>query len=458
MVTNSLAFRLLAVTSLWTALALVVTGFILSTVFRQNAERGFERLLLAHTYNLMGAAVVSDNGEVSGTPNLGDPRFLAPLSGWYWAIAKADTPLDPLMHSPSISGDQLQVAVEAVTPFNEEFRRSVVLTGNNGNQIQRMEAQLYLGEGNVLYQVMVAGNKSGIEASISRFNRTIVVFFFLFGLGTIVATGFVIRFGLKPLRHAADALQDVREGNADQLHGNFPQEIQPLAGEINALISANISVVERARTQVGNLAHALKTPLAVILNEVRKPGKSTPQLVSEQAELMKSQVQSYLDRARIAAQRGAITSRTPVQPVLQRLVRVMRKLTPGLKFLVVEEATDVDFRGEGQDLEELLGNLLENASRFAKTQVVVSVENHDETGLGKFLRLSVDDDGPGLTTKQRQNAIKRGIRLDETKPGSGLGLSIVQDIASEYGGRFELADNKLGGLRATIILPKVPAR
>jgi signal transduction histidine kinase len=215
--------------------------------------------------------------------------------------------------------------------------------------------------------------------------------------------------------------------------------------------------VDRARTQVGNLAHAVKTPLAVILNEVRGTDDEPSRLIGEQAELMKSQVQTYLDRARIAAQRSVIVSRTPVVPVLDKLVRVMTRLAPQVTFDVADSDPLLTFRGEEQDLEEILGNLLENASRFAREKVHIDdMPSGDE--YPAHFKIEVNDDGPGLSKADRKIALQRGKRLDESQPGSGLGLAIVQDIATEYGGSFELEEGESGGLKAVIILPKVSSR
>lgn len=453
---NSLAYRLLAMTVLWTTLALLITGLILSAVFRTNTQRDFERLLQAHTYNLMGAIDVSQEGRLSGAPNLGDPRFVTPLSGWYWSVATADNPSQPLIHSPSIPGDALDIPPTSEYPFDDEFRRLTLVADAQGNSIRQLEAQLFVGEGTTLYQVLVAGNSSDIEAAVDQFNRTLLLFFLLFGFGTILATFFVIRLGLRPLSAATEALHNVREGQADALEGTYPTEIQPLAAEINALIAANRAIVERARTQVGNLAHAVKTPLAVILNEVRPGSDEKSALIADQAELMKSQVQTYLDRARISAQRNTVVARTQVVPVLSKMVRVMERLAPTITFEVDENAADPVFRGEQQDLEEILGNLLENASRFARDKVLVSILDDGE---GEFadssLTIVIEDDGPGLMAAERKEALKRGMRLDESQPGSGLGLSIVRDMTGEYGGTFRLDDSTLGGLKAVIVLPKL---
>ncbi|MEE9314639.1 MAG: HAMP domain-containing sensor histidine kinase [Rhizobiaceae bacterium] len=454
MAPRSLASRLLVVMGLWLTVALLVTGILLSTLFRNNAESNFQGLLLAHAYNLMGAIDINDKGELTGTPNLGDPRFLTPLSGWYWSVSAAKTPQVPALHSASITDEKLGIPSTNDKPFNKLFRRTYDV--NNGPEItiQHLEAQLYLGESDTLYQVLVAGNKSKIEEAISDFNRTLLMFFTAFGLGTILASYFAIRFGLKPLGETARALHEIRDGKSEVLQGTFPREIEPLAEEINALIEANKSVTERARTQVGNLAHALKTPLAVIQNEVRKPNKGLAKKVDEQTKIMQSQITTYLDRARIAAQRGVIGHRTPVTPIVEKIARVVQKLSPDIKVNWKSNEEEIVFKGEEQDLEEVVGNLLENAARFAKSEVVLTLS----PVFGKkveFFQLVIEDDGPGISENNRNMAMQRGKRLDETNPGSGLGLSIVQDIASEYGGNFELTKSSSGGLRAVVFLPRI---
>ena len=457
LIPNSLAARLLATTIAWTVLALLVTGLVLTALFRSNAEQEFNGLLLAHTYNLMGSIDIDPSGDISASPNLGDPRFLTPQSGWYWTIARAANPTEPLAHSRSISGGPIELPDVSEQPFNDLFQRIYVREEAGGDLVQRLEAQVSVGDQDALFQVMVAASRVGLEARISQFRTTLVLAFLLFGIGTIIATYFVIRFGLQPLKHAARALNQVREGDSDHVEGDYPKEVAPLVSEINGLIGANRAIVERARTQVGNLAHALKTPLAVIANETRSKKDRRSETIADQTGLMQSQIQTYLNRARIAAQSGTITARAPVQPLLAELVRVMGKLSPDLKFDSKCPSTLV-FAGEAQDLQEILGNLLENASHYARSRVVVSAAPLPiSTGKRPTFELMVEDDRRGVTKAQRAEILKRGKRLDESVPGSGLGLSIVKDIVDEYGGDISLSESSLGGLAIVMILPMVRA-
>jgi len=445
-------------TTLWTSVALLVTGLILSTIVRSNEQRSFEQLLQAYMQNLMSVIDVDAQGNVIGSPDFGDSRFVQLSSGWFWTIAKAGSAQQPIAHSASFSGDLTELPGEVLAPFDADFRRVSTVTDPLGMTLMQIESQLTLDEDETLYQFRVTGNTNDVDTAVSQFNRTLLQYFLLYGGGTILATFFLIRIGLRPLSDATNALHDVREGQKDLLDDSYPVEIRPLVGEVNALITTNRSIVERARTQVGNLAHALKTPLAVIVNEVRSSKGDQSGLIAEQADLMKSQVQTYLDRARIAAQRDVIVSRTPVLPVLEKLLRVMKRLAPDIEFKVLECDETLAFRGEEQDLEEIFGNLLENASRFAKNTVQIAVldKSGEPVSPSQFL-IEIEDDGVGLSPEQREKALKRGIRLDESQPGSGLGLAIVRDIATEYGGSFTLGDSRIGGLKAVIVLPKLTA-
>ena len=256
----------------------------------------------------------------------------------------------------------------------------------------------------------------------------------------IFITMFQVRFGLAPLKRISESLAAIRAGTAERLEGKFPVEIEPLARETNALIEANREIVERARTHVGNLAHALKTPLSVIINEAAARGDDPfAAKVIEQADIMRDQIARHLERARLAARLKVVGSVTEVVPVVTALTRTMEKIyQPRGIAIDLDAPAPVRFRGERQDLEEMVGNLVDNACKWA--QMRVSVEVVPDAGAQPMVRIVVDDDGPGLNPAQRDQVARRGRRLDETKPGSGLGLSIVLELSTLYGGSLDAFD------------------
>jgi signal transduction histidine kinase len=288
---------------------------------------------------------------------------------------------------------------------------------------------------------------------VRDFIFALTVTFALLGLALGFTTLLQIRFGLRPLANLRSALGAIRQGEAERIVGEYPRDISPLASELNLLLDTNREILERARTQVGNLAHALKTPLSIIMNEAENAPDEVAARVREQAVLMRDQVNYYLDRARAAALAGTLGTLTDAEPVVAGLARTFAKIYRD-KDLEVELAVppDLRFRGERQDLEEMAGNLIDNAAKWASRKVVVSVETLREDDRPRF-RLLIDDDGPGLPETAREEMLKRGRRLDETKPGSGLGLSIVSDLAALYRGSLKLDASPMGGLRAILELP-----
>ena len=265
----------------------------------------------------------------------------------------------------------------------------------------------------------------------------------------------LMRLGLRPLRQVSDDLRKIREGEIQHLEGVYPSEIEPLVQDLNSLIDSNREIVERARTHVGNLAHALKTPLAVLQNETARSRDPLAEKVAEQTGIMRSQVEHHLNRARIAAQANVIGAVTPIEPTLAALARVMEKVHQERHLgITLDLPAGLRFRGEKQDFEEMAGNLLDNACKWAKSRVRVAARR-EESGRRPFVALAIDDDGPGLPPEGRDAALSRGGRLDESKPGSGLGLSIVVELARIYGGALTLETSELGGLSARLKLPAV---
>ncbi|TPL82223.1 histidine kinase [Mesorhizobium sp. B2-3-14] len=447
---RSLTFRVIAFSTVWAILTLVVIFTLITTLYRQASERGFDSLLSAHLFNLIGSIGISDSGALTGSPDLGDLRFSEPNSGWYWSVEPASEGVHGDLHSSSMTRTIPSPDVADV-PFNANFQRSYAAQGINGEELVVFESEFVLDAKNRAARFRVMGNKTELEQEIATFQRRLLTYLSLFGIGMIAINAIAILLGLQPLRRVRNALAMVREGTAQRLDGRFPAEIEPLANETNALIENNKRIVERSRTQVGNLAHSLKTPLAVLLNEGRALGGAKGQLIAEQAASMQKQIDHYLQRARVAAQRDSVVYRTPVAPLVQRMVRVLQKLNPRTSLSLSLPATEIVFAGEREDLEELLGNLLENAVKWARSAVAISVvplAGKDES----LFEISIEDDGPGIPEDRAREALKRGRRLDETKPGTGLGLAIVADLVNEYGGVLALERSGMGGLKATVRL------
>jgi signal transduction histidine kinase len=450
---KSLALRAIVFSTLWAALSLIVIATVILALYRNASEESFRDLLTAHLNNLVGSVSIGQDGSISGMPDLGED-FSRPLTGWYWSVEPQGNERAQSIRSASLGGQTIPVADAQLFPFLPPlFTRAYQSQGLNEETLQIVESKAIVNDAGdaLLYRVM--GNRSEFEAGISDFAQRLYLALGLFGLGSIAVNALAIMLGLNPLRKAQDSLRLIREGKAQRLDGEFPSEIAPLASEMNALIDNNRRIMERARTQVGNLAHSLKTPLAVIMNEGSALGGAKGKTVSEQANAMQGQIQHYLQRARIAAQRDSVVFRAPVTPILERLVRVMQKLNPEKTFGLVKPAQEIVFAGEGTDLEEIVGNLLENASKWGRKKVSITLARAPRAGNAAMFSIEVGDDGPGLTSSQIKDGIKRGKRLDETKPGTGLGLSIVQDTVKEYGGALTLGKSTLGGLSAKFTLP-----
>ncbi|ESY29721.1 MULTISPECIES: ATP-binding protein [unclassified Mesorhizobium] len=444
---RSLAFRVIGFSTIWAILTLIVIFTLITTLYRQASERGFDSLLSAHLFNLIGSVGVSESGQLTGAPDLGDLRFSEPNSGWYWSVEPASEGVHGNLHSSSMT-TTIPSPTVAEVPFNSSFQRSYSTDGIGDEQLEVFESEFVLDAKNRAARFRVMGNKTELEQEIATFQGRLLTYLSLFGVGMIAINAIAILLGLQPLRRVRNALAQVREGTAQRLDGRFPAEIEPLANETNALIENNKRIVERSRTQVGNLAHSLKTPLAVLINEGRALGGAKGQLIADQAASMQKQVDHYLQRARVAAQRDSVVYRTPVTPLVQRMVRVLQKLKPDVSLSLVLPAADIVFAGEREDLEELLGNLLDNAMKWAKSTVAVSVT---PAAAGLF-ELSIEDDGPGIPEDKARDVLKRGRRLDETKPGTGLGLAIVADLVNEYGGALALERSTMGGLKAVVRL------
>jgi signal transduction histidine kinase len=448
---NSLAFRLFASAAAWTLVVLPATAIILVSLYRQAVERNFDARLNVYLTSLVASTTQGAAGPNEPT-TLGEPVFGIPFSGWYWQIKPLNGATRPDFVSDSLLDQQLRLPSQDGVPPDNSLTRRAYAAGPEQQRLRVVEREIKLaGPSSTPYSYAVAGDAREIDRVLAAFTTMLIAALGVLGLGLVAATFFQVRFGLSPLRAMRQNLSQIRSGAAEQLEVAQPEEIRPLQQELNALIQSNREIVDRARTHVGNLAHALKTPLSVISNEARAHEGPLSAKVIEQAEIMRTQITHHLDRARVAARSSVIGDVTDVGQVLQALKRTLDRIYEerGLE-VEIASAGGLRFQGERQDFEEMVGNLLDNACKWARSRVTVGAERPN--GAARFTVI-VDDDGPGLTKAERAKVGRRGQRLDESKPGSGLGLSIVADLAHLYKGRFGLESSPDGGLRAKLELP-----
>ncbi|MEH2470052.1 signal transduction histidine kinase [Nitrobacteraceae bacterium AZCC 2161] len=455
---NSLATRLFLSATAWVVVILLITGIILSSVYRSATERAFDRRLNLYLRTLVAEVATPPDPADHDAPSLGEPLFELPLSGWYWEIAPVDSEKTEVRASRSLWDKKLPKLEDQGVELTLSGVRQGYVDGPEGQRLRMVERPVDLGTDGK-FRISVAGDATEIFEETRSFDYYLGGTFAALSIVLVLTTIFQVRFGLAPLKRISDAIADIRSGRAEQLEGEFPVEIAPLARETNALIEANRAIVERARTHVGNLAHAIKTPLSVIVNEAA--GRSADPFaakVLEQADVMRDQVAHHLERARIAARLTIVGTVTDVAPAIEALRRTMEKIHRGRRIAIdVEADAAAKFRGERQDLEEMAGNLVDNACKWADARVFIEVlvERRGAADPAPKLRIIVDDDGRGLSLAERAQVSRRGQRLDETKPGSGLGLSIVVDLAALYGGSLTLGTAPIGGLRAELVLPGV---
>ena len=449
---DSLVRRLVLLAAAWSLAVLLVAGLALGAFFSQAETASFNGALSGSVDELT-AGVSVDKGQVIG-PADADPRTQRAYSGSYWEIATAE-PAGPsqMVRSRSLWDRTLPLppgglAVLAATPGQLTYYDTVGPL-KAPLRVAAMQGRLPDMAQPVIY--MVAMNRSPIDRAIRTFDTTIAAALALLGVGLIVAVIVQVRVGLAPLFALRREVTAIRTGRGDRIAGHYPTELEPLATELNALMAHTQEVVERQRTHVGNLAHALKTPLSVILTEAGQQPGPLSDVVSRQARTMGQQIDHHLRRARAAARAQGPGERTALAPVLEDLSRTLEKIFHG-RVSAVDWDSDEDlfFHGERQDLMEIAGNVMENACKWSAGRVRVAADVESP----RQLRLTVEDDGPGLEVEQHGAVLRRGERLDEQTPGSGLGLSIVDELVRAYGGSLTLDRSSMGGLKVVIRLPR----
>ncbi|WP_345113594.1 HAMP domain-containing sensor histidine kinase [Bartonella jaculi] len=451
---KSLSLRVMILSTLWVVISLSSISAVSILFYQRSSEQNLERILSAQLYSLIATVTVSSDGNLKGSFGIDDIRYSDPTSGWYWEVVSVSPNLQGRLTSPSLGTGKIFSPSDTDIPFDNKFFRSYRIKGNNGQKLQVIESDVVLDNRNHIARFRLVGNIDEAHAQVQEFKRTLQIFLWSFGIGSVLINIAIMFFSFQPLKLIRRALNDIREGRVHYVNTDLVSEVMPLAQEMNALINNNQRIIERFRTQVGNLAHSLKTPLSVIMNEVDKMYGEQAILLREQTQIIQSQINHYLQRARIAAQCDSVVYHTSVRGVIDRLVRVMEKLNPEKQFQFVMDIDDIVFSGEREDLEEVVGNLIENAAEWSHTKVLISCCLEENVEEAKFFSILVEDDGSGLTEEQIDEALKRGWRFDESKPGTGLGLAIVSDMVNEYGGNLFLSRSDFGGLCAKVLLPR----
>mgnify|MGYP001101505762 CR=1 FL=1 len=447
---GSLRLRLLAGTLAWMLLTVALAGWGLRALFQEHITQQLQAQLVMQLDHLSGAVDWAPQARVRLAPMAADARLNQPLSGLYWQIDRLGAqPQAALARSRSLWDQTLALPpAPRATPGDQVL----ALRDAQGHDLLAVARTLQLPDDDAPpLRLAVAADTALVAEPLQRFTRMLLLALGMLALGLAVAVAVQLQLALRPLQLLRARLADVRGGQAAQLAGRFPQELQPLVNEFNHVLAENADMVQRARTQAGNLAHAVHTPLSILANAAAQDNSSPlAQLVNEQVAIARRQVDWHLARARAAAAVRATGLRTPVLAPVQALLRTMARLheARGVHFSLAAQAQDGAFRGEAQDLYELLGNLIDNAGKWARARVVVDVRRE-----GAQLCFTVDDDGPGIPEAQRERMFQRGVQLDEQRPGAGLGLDIVRALAETYGGSVQALASPLGGARLRLCLP-----
>ncbi|MXP13783.1 histidine kinase [Altererythrobacter confluentis] len=442
--TGSLSRRMMLIAAGWITVLLLAGGFGLDRTLTKLVENNFDEQLEYMLTAMVASAEIGPDGEVFFYRSLGDQRFLEPGSGLYWQISGTgheDFPSRSLWdRSLQTEGDHFDLETHFYdsTQFAAEPLRIV-------------ERSVILPDSDTRWTFTVASAREELDYQISRIRSILAWSFAILGMGLFVMAALQTYYGLRPLRRVRDAIQSIRTTGSNRVTDPLPLEVQPLVDELNALLAHSQKQAEEARTHAGNLAHALKTPLTVINNAATAKAPDLPDTVIREATTMRRHVDHHLARARAVGRRAVGHAQTPVCDSAEAVRRAVERLYPDVRF-------DIDGnRGakvaiERQDLDEILGNLIENAAKYGGGSVFVTVDAEPDV---EQCVIWVEDDGKGIPEAERVRIFDRGARLDTGKPGTGLGLAIVRDVAEIYGGSVVLDESEdLGGLLVKLILPR----
>lgn len=446
MIFNSIRFRIAIASLVGIAIALAFASSVISTLFEEQATRQFQSTLQSRFFEVASLAGRDPKTGVLilGTP-ANEPRWSTPLSGLYW---QANLPDGKTIRSRSLWDTALQVHSPDKASFYD-------INTSQGQHLMALSQAIKLdGAIPIPFLLTVAADTAELDQSVRQFQSQIRWYLTILAIALLSMVVLQITIGLSPLSKLKKAMLRLRTGDTVILEGHFPNEFSPLVNDFNSVLEQNRQLVKKAQIQAGNLAHAIKTPLAVIANAIASKTINPAdfrQLVLEQTTLAKEQVDWSLARAKTITRSRNITLKTPVVGSIQSIVRVMEKIYADKSLVMAIDACEptVQFNGEERDLHEIVGNVIDNACKWASTRVLISISKKKQ-----WVFIAIEDDGPGIAADHYDNVVRRGVRLDEFTPGTGLGLAIVDELITIYGGKMHLDQSPLGGLKVTVQLPR----
>ncbi len=447
---RSLRARLIIGAAIWIAIGVSAAGVFIAGLFRHYATNLMDAELRNHLEELTMHIDIDARGFPHLYRPLSDPRFSELDSGFTWQVSRSGT---SLIKSLSASTEELPVPNDGLRA--DEIRKATIM-GPRGEMIV-FERMFLPDDGEPPpFRIQIGADAAVVDRMLPTFDIPLTISLALLALALITAAGLQVLFGLQPMARLRDALGAIKSGKAAKLLGDFPSEVEPLVGDLNNLIEINAHMVLRARTQAGNLAHALKTPLAILTDEADRMSNrgqiETAAVILTQCQRMQRQIDYQIARARAAASRSVPGIVAPVGPAVSNIIAAMKRLYGAKKLLI---SADIDpycvVLCDPMDLNEMLANIIDNACKWT-TQTIVIRASIDDTK--KQVVIAIEDDGPGLPADAMELVFRIGQRLDEQVSGSGLGLPIVRDLAQLYGGEILLENAVKGGLRATLKLPR----
>ncbi len=434
---------MIGLAAVWIIPLLLFGGVALDRVLTSAITRNFDSQLDYALTAMIGSADLGEAGEVRFTRPLGDQRFFEPYSGLYWQVTAQgqDAFRSRSLWDRELGPHPATGCLELCRYTSSRFA---------GEPLRIAGRDIKLPGSKTLFHFQVAQSTRDLDDQVLSLRQILLWSLSVLGLGLLVLAALQSIYGLWPLRRISRAVAAIRSGESMRVPQDFPREIEPLVNEINELLDHTESQSEAARRHAGNLAHALKTPMSVLMGEIEGRDDPLARTVAQQVTMMRRHVDHQLARARAAGRRGASASRADVWPSLEAITRTVGRIHAGLE-VTIDLAGDRSkvFRGERQDLEEMAGNLVDNAALHGGGRVFVTIGG----GPGQ-VEILVEDDGHGIAADDREKLFERGERLDTDKPGTGLGLAIVRDVAEIYGGSVALEESEdLGGLLVRLTLP-----